>query len=146
MDEPTIHNLLKRVRNFVGTFPRDLMPNKIDYNYGLIVNTDPHYKQGQHWVAIYKDDYGNCEYFDPYGMPPYINEFIEFLSNNCENIINWSGRQLQCIDCITCGYYCVEYMKYRCNGYSLCDVYNSFTNNPYINDIIVRERINKKPF
>jgi hypothetical protein len=141
MDSQTIHRLLQFNSNFLGTFARDNLPYRIRNNTGLIVNTDPKDKPGEHWVAIFKDKSGYCEYFDPFGLPPLFAEFIQFLNENSSIGIKWSQIQLQCVECITCGYYCVEYIKFRCNNFSLMDLYHSFTINPYINDIIVKNRI-----
>ena len=141
MDSITIQKLLEFETNFVGVFARDTIPQSIPLNSGMIANTDPITRKGEHWIAFYKDQDGHCEYFDPYGLPPLHDEFEEFLSRNSTIGISWNRQQLQCIECITCGYYCVEYIKYRCNGYYLKDLLHSFTNNPYINDIIVQNRI-----
>ena len=38
------------------------------YKIGIIFNTDPHYKEGSHWVALYIDiKKGEIYYFDSYG-------------------------------------------------------------------------------
>ena len=37
--------------------------------WSIIMNTDPHYKPGQHWVAAMKKN-GICYFFDSYGDSP----------------------------------------------------------------------------
>lgn len=141
MDEITINKLLKDVPNFIGTYPLDLLPTFMPLNTGLIANTHPSTKSGEHWVAIFKDKQGYCEYFDSYGLPPMHTEFLEFLSSNLTLGYNWNKKLLQCIECITCGYYCVEYIKCRSKGLNLFEILASFTTNPYINDIIIKNKI-----
>lgn len=92
MDARTIHTLLRYVRNFAGVYARNTLPQYMRTNCGLIVNTDPLHMRGQHWVAIFRDNDGYCEYFDPYGIPPLHNEFMDFLSNNSTVGVRWSQR------------------------------------------------------
>ena len=61
----------------VGVFPRDILPQPIDGAY--VINTDPHYKPSQHWVAMYLNG-GRGEYYDSLGLPPMYEEFVDFLS------------------------------------------------------------------
>lgn len=143
MDELTVNTLLKKVSNFIGTFPLDQLPVHIPKNSGLIANTHTSDKPGEHWVAIFKDGLGCCEYFDSYGLPPLHLEFFDFIARNTSFNFNWNRQLLQCIECVTCGYYCVEYIKLRCKGLKLFDVLSLFTKNPYINDIIIRNKISK---
>ena len=37
-----------------------------------VINSDPSSKPGEHWVAVYFDKRGRGEYFDSYGLPPYL--------------------------------------------------------------------------
>ena len=138
----TINILLRHVPNYIGVYARNTLPFYMGNNCGLIVNTDLSTENGTHWVAIFRDHDGFCEYFDPYGIPPQFDEFTEFLSNNSTIGIRVSQQQLQCVECVTCGYYCVEYIKFRCNGFSLNDLLHSFTLDPYVNDILIKKRIN----
>ena len=141
MDGNTINKLLRYHPEFQGVFARNTLPYFIPNNSGLIVNTDPNTLKGTHWVAIFKDMDGYCEYFDPFGIPPLYDEYMTFLNNNSSVGYRWSQQQLQCVECITCGYYCVEYLKFRFSGFTLKHLLHSFTLNPYINDTIVKNRI-----
>ena len=142
MDGLTINTLLRHVPNYIGVYARDTLPIYMGSNCGLIVNTDLSTQNGTHWVAMFRDNNGFCEYFDPYGIPPLLDEFTEFLSNNSTIGIRVSQQQLQCVQCVTCGYYCVEYIKFRCNGFTLNNLLHSFTLDPYVNEILIRNRIN----
>jgi hypothetical protein len=145
MDSFTIDNLLKPVSNFIGVYARDELSSlTLGFDEGLIINTDKRDEPGEHWVAIYKENDGFCEYFDPYGLPPLQDEFYNFLSTNSKVGFGYNANQLQCVECVTCGHYCIEYIIQKCvETKSLCEIVNSFTKNPLINDIIVKQRINK---
>ena len=143
MDEIVIKNLLKCSQCFRGTFARDELPETIPINSGLIANTDTSDKPGTHWVCLYRADNGYCEYFDPFGLSPQYEEFKDFLNRNSKLGFIYNNQQLQCIDCITCGYYCVSFFKYRCKGFSLYQYICSYKSDPYINEKIVRKRVNQ---
>ena len=62
---------LKNLPHFVGVFARDTLPRKIlNKPFALICNTDLAHEPGTHWIAIYCDEQGIGDYFDPYGLPP----------------------------------------------------------------------------
>jgi hypothetical protein len=139
MDSITIRRFLKNANNFVGVFPRDLIPNNITKRpVSLIVNTDTSDKPGEHWVAIYLNENGSGEYFDSYGLPPLFDEFYFFLNTTCP--LGWAYNKitLQCLSCITCGHYCVLYLKLRNLGYSYCDFISLFSYDLNKNDEIVK--------
>uniref|UniRef100_A0A914GSA6 Cysteine protease n=1 Tax=Globodera rostochiensis TaxID=31243 RepID=A0A914GSA6_GLORO len=59
MDSTQISTILKQNRQtarvFRGCFASDLLPSPLTLQYpaALIVNRDPHHKEGTHWCAIY---------------------------------------------------------------------------------------------
>ena len=67
---------------FLGVFPRDLLHNIRQRPVCLIANTDDSTQQGQHWVAFYLDPHNNIEYFDSFGLPPYVQSFHDFVIKN----------------------------------------------------------------
>ena len=114
-----INKLLIDEKNYIGTFARDLLPNNLPLRRkaGLIVNTDTHDLPVEHWIAIYLDGNGRGEYFDSYGLPPLHKEFIDFMRKNCRLGWCWNLVTLQCLTCITCGQYCLIYIKLTLNNY-----------------------------
>ena len=141
MDTVTINKLLWKVKCFIGTFARDTFPQKICPNKGLIVNTDLSSLPGEHWIAIIINHDGTGEYFDSYGLPPLHSEFIKFMFNNCPNGWIYNDIALQCLACITCGHYCVAYIKLRCHGYTLDEFVSLFTRDVTTNDVLIRNYI-----
>jgi hypothetical protein len=66
---------------FQGVYSIDTLPETPRL---LVCNTDPSYKPGQHWVALYVDSRRRGEYFDSFGRkPPAI---IEHYMNNIASI------------------------------------------------------------
>lgn len=49
--------------NSVGVFPSDQI-TRLHANQGLIVNTDPHNREGHHWIAAYNVNNERIEIFD----------------------------------------------------------------------------------
>jgi hypothetical protein len=140
MDSLQINNLMNEVKNYIGTFSRDTLPQNISKGHKiLIANTDTSYEPGEHWVCISLNKNKSGEYFDSYGLPPLHQEFIDFLNNNCPNGWGYSPVHLQCSTCITCGHYCVVFAKLRSMGVSYCNFLSLFTKDPVANDEIIRD-------
>ena len=134
-----IINKFKYVPNFGGVLGRDQLPDNVSLPIGMIVNTDKHYEAGAHWVAIYIDSNGIGEYFDSFGLPPLYEEMERFLINNTPNGYFYNNITLQCLDCVTCGEYCVAYLICRlCENISYADYISLFTSNPIANDELIK--------
>ena len=75
METNIISKLLKNFKCFKGVYPLDKLPDIIKLPINIIINTDPSYMPGEHWVSlsINKDCYG--EYFDSLGLPPLKKKF-----------------------------------------------------------------------
>jgi len=114
------------------------MPNNIKPNQALIVNTDSSDKPGQHWIAISIGSNGKGKYFDSYGLPPLHHEFNDFLSKHCPNGWVFNDVTLQCLSCVTCGHYCVAYIKFKCLGHSLEEFTSIFAKDSYFNDDLIK--------
>ena len=130
--------LHKRCGNeFLGVFACDRLPARLPMKRPLlaICNTDPHYKEGQHWVAVYVDENSHGEYFDSFGRePPRI--FKIFLNNNC---VEWTSNtvRLQSVISSFCGHYCVFYCLLKHSRHDLPSILNYFTDDTALNDAMV---------
>lgn len=139
METSYINQLLSKEKNFIGTFARDLLPEVIQKKpKALIANTDPSSKPGQHWISMIFNSDGTGEYFDSYGLPPLYLELKKTMDKNCPLGWGYNTRTLQCLSCLTCGEYCVLFVKLRLLGYSYCDFLSLFTYNKNKNDIIIK--------
>ena len=79
--------------------PKVKVPNKTVH----IVNTDPSYKKGQHWILIWYHDIP--EYFDPLAHFPSL-QMRESLFLNKSSFYR-STRQVQPSFSVKCGEYCL---------------------------------------
>ena len=104
-------------RYFLGVcplYPSDRLPYKIvKIDYGprlLVANTDPHYKRGQHWVAVYISRQGPVKFFDSFGhaLEYYNINFVRFLTK-INRGIKYNDKIVQARDSVTCGLYCIFY-------------------------------------
>lgn len=125
--------------SFQGVFSRDTLPPNPRL---LICNTDPSYKPGQHWIAIYVDDCGRGEYFDSFGMAPDC-DFKQYMDEHCRSWM-YNKRQLQSLISSFCGYYCCFYCMFRCRGKNINGVVNYFTRDTGFNDYIVHSFVCNK--
>ena len=137
-------HLSQRCRGLlVGIFPADKLPRRLPTKRPLlfVCNTDPHYKPGEHWIAIYLAADSAGEYFDSFGQqPPPI--FYDFMDKHCTN---WTinSEQLQSVLSRFCGHYCVFYSLFKKLDYSLSSIVNCFTDDTSLNDVIVHDFVCK---
>ena len=67
---------------FAGVYPRDLISHRLrPYEKAIVVNTDPHDRPGTHWVCLYVTP-PVVEYFDSYGLKPFLQEILNFFDRN----------------------------------------------------------------
>ena len=125
-------------KNFLGVFARDRLPARLPTLRPLLLvaNTDPHYKTGEHWIAIYIGARGRGEYFDSYGeKPPSL--FSSFLDKHSSDWIINSSR-IQSVIRSSCGQYCIFYCLLKYMGVSMKDILNCFIpEDTALNDLIV---------
>ena len=111
----------------------------------LIVNTDPCWKPGTHWLAIFMDENRNLEFFDSYGQHPLkyrrVYEFLRWHGKD-ENEWKTNTKQLQGPLSSTCGQFCLYFLLWRCRGVSFEKIMSGFDENGSANDIMVTSFIN----
>lgn len=70
MNTQQLHRILTQDKTtrgtFDGVFAEDRLPSCIRRPSSYVVNFDKANQPGSHWIAIYFDGCGNCEYFDSY--------------------------------------------------------------------------------
>jgi hypothetical protein len=120
---------------FCGVYAADTLPKKFSKPAAIIVNTDKQNAPGQHWVAMYFDTIGNCEYFDSFGLPPYIPDHVNFIRKHGKQGIMWGKSSLQGLESSVCGHYTCMYVLGKANNIDI----NTFVRamnvgTPYDND------------
>lgn len=148
MDGLTLHQVMTQDPHaaplFEGVFAADTLPRYLHKKPAyFIMNTDPIRKPGQHWLAVSIDCHGRGEYFDSYGQPPYITEHRKFLDRHCKSW-RYNHLDLQALDSVVCGQYCVMYLLHKAHGYSLPDFVNMyFTDDCNKNDKLVEQMFHR---
>ena len=119
---------------FVGIFACDRLPVRLPHKRPLLIvcNTDPHYKPGEHWIAMYFGSNGIGEYFHSYGLHPAL-VFEKYLNYNfCSFIRN--EKTLQSVLSRFCGHYCVFFCLFKMLNYDVNSITNCFTDDTALND------------
>ena len=128
--DPFTRNIVCKI--FDGVHAADQLHNSLDRPMAMVVNTDPSWKPGRHWVAIYAPKRNEpWEYFDSYGEPPNETLIKTFLKKK-NYIIN--KKSLQSPSSSVCGHYCIYYLVHRARGYTMDMITNRFTKDETRND------------
>ena len=111
-----------------------------------IINTDPSWLSGQHWVALYiTSDRIGC-FFDSYGKKPdhpsFPQTIYNFLKLNCVRIQH-SARQVQGHNTITCGEHCLFFLCNMVNGLSYELFMRKYCDDTFRNDRLVSVFVKK---
>jgi hypothetical protein len=132
----TIFKFLKNIPNFIGVFSRDKLFKVKRKNYSLVINTDPSYKPGEHWVAIVCRN-KHAVYFDSYGQKPKHEEIKKFLNTSS---VRWTFNKtkFQSILTSTCGYYVILFVAAHTKGVSLKKFVNLFSVYTPANDKLIQ--------
>ena len=105
---------------FDGIFSRDLLKNITKKPSLIICNTDPSYKEGKHWIAIFfTEEY--VEFYDSIGkdIVEYHDDLIRFISKFNVPRYKISLIKTQEDNTSYCGEHCLFYSYYRCKGKSM---------------------------
>ena len=97
----------------------------------MVVNTEPSWKQGRHWVAIYLPNTGSLEYFDSFGEPPKVSFIRRFLKNKP---FVYNHKPLQSLTSDVCGHYCIYYLVHRARGMDMDGITARFDKDRERND------------
>lgn len=127
MNTIEIDIILKKAlsNTFLGVFPIDIVPSIKQLPAALVVNLDPSNKPGSHWVALYFDNSGTCEYFDSYGRPPI--ELQSYILQNARSYV-YNNVQVQHFSAVSCGHMCVYFLIWRAKHFSFIDIVQSMCN------------------
>lgn len=149
-----LNQMMATYPGFLGTFPIDEIPyDKLNKNqlFSFIVNMEPSYKSGSHWVAVFnpsepKNNY--VDYWDSFGIvPPTQIQQLKKLKP-----IMYNTSPIQNIKSTACGYYAVYFLKERYKGRKYLDIvydfnqkFNTFENEKKIEakrDKLIKEIFN----
>ena len=138
MNNETILKILKLIakNHDIGVFPKDrIRKPKKTKKCAYVLNTDPHHKQGQHWVAVYINKHKTGYYFDSYGQIPTEIEFTKFLR---ENTRHWIYNDIKVQGSLSNT--CLFFLKNMCDGKSMKNIMRTFSKTDFRkNDAIVKK-------
>lgn len=136
MYEDMVKSILARHSNtkkiFLGVFARDEIPDNPTFPSCFIVNTDPRDQPGEHWLALYFNESGFCEFFDSLARSPSYYNLANYL-NKSSTGWTWNRRRLQSDASDFCGFYAVLFLLYRSEN-RLSHFFNEFYFKHYNND------------
>lgn len=104
---------------FLGVFSPDTIPitSVTTSPCTFISNTQNSNQDGEHWVALHIDDCKRGWFFDSFGAPPKLDEFIAVL-DHCQD---WTYNRvcLQSLFSTACGQYCLFFIAHTARGFSM---------------------------
>ena len=125
-----IDKIMIKCDNYGGTFSKDMLPKAMNKNESAVINLQDYFAgSGTHWVCVYNEEKSDkVEYFDSFGLV-LPNEVVKYISTTNKNII-YNDAQIQNINSILCGYYCVYYIAERNKGRTANELLLDFHEKP----------------
>lgn len=110
-----------------GVYARNELMKMENTPHLVIVNTDPSWKPGEHWILLYFPGNGICEFFDSLGkeLTYYHPDIEQFITKFCSKYIRVVNSRIQPVKSSLCGHYCLYYAYARCGGLRIRDIVNS---------------------
>ena len=106
MSNLKIDEILKRDKNYIGTYSKDNVPI-LKNNQSTIINLQDSDKNGSHWVS-YKKIGNKIYYFDSYAVP-FVNNIIKNQYPKHKFICNI--YRIQSMDSNQCDRFCILFVK-----------------------------------
>lgn len=123
---------------FKKVLARDEIPRRVIYPSAFVINNQKRNQPGQHWLAVYYDKNGSCEFFDSFGMHPSFYGLEKLIRYP----FNYNKIQLQSNNSYYCGYYCIYFILLKSRGFSLDQIISLFSQkNLKFNDLIIKNLI-----
>jgi len=127
-----IKKIMSKYHDFIGVVPSDMidvLASKVKKNgrFGFVMNLDPHYKSGSHWVSIFVDARSegshSIEYFDSFARDPpeSIMKQLKTLADKAsDGLLKFKINKVihQNKNTETCGFHAAKFLIDRLNGKS----------------------------
>ncbi len=116
--------------------PSQLLPSSPCF---IIVNTDPSYEPGLHWISIFIENVDSATYFCSLGTPPIepVRNFLSTIGNTAICKGNWQTN-----DSDLCGEYCLFFTDLKCQNINNDEIASLFdVGGPILNDHIVSQYV-----
>ncbi len=141
-------DIVKKIKNdkiakktFLGVYPRDLLPEMKQRPASIIINTDPSYLPGRHWLAFYIDKNGVGFFFDSYGKSPAFYGLEHYLKKLTTTIVT-NNQRLQGVNSSTCGLFSIYFILLKSRGFSMNQIVQIFSKKHFsFNDELIKNLI-----
>ena len=127
---------------YYGVFSIDKLPIIDSYPSCLIMNNQSSLQEGEHWVAIYFNKIGVCEFFDSFGKSPSFYGIMDYLKKYSKNV-KYNKQIIQSNLSSYCGLYCVFFLIFKLKGFSMKYYQSLLKKNPISNDMMFSKWIKK---
>lgn len=140
-----LNNFISKDEILISMFKGIYSSNKIPYDNPsgkfFIINTEPSWGSGKHWVSIYFPLDSLPEFFDSLGKCPsfYCNYILDFLIENSALGFVYNCRRIQKKYSSCCGLYCLYFAYHRSRNVHFKDILKKFNNTLEHNDSIVQD-------
>lgn len=104
-----LNRILRNAKNFGGVWPSNTLPLVTKKPMKYIINLDPSYKDGTHWVAVKFNRDGTAHYFDSFGRQPEGN-ILTFIERFAPKGYTYSKNKYQDDYSSSCGYFCILFI------------------------------------
>lgn len=124
----------KPLKYYAGCFMKHQLEDMSPENDKIyIINLDEKGGSGTHWVLVSnltKCNKRQIVYFNSFGLPP-PDVILRFMkrakdSTGKKKEVLYNTCQIQDIESVNCGYYCVWVVKQLCRGNSMADILGRF--------------------
>lgn len=115
---------------FKGVFSIDKLPTVCHPKSAYVINYDKSDEPGSHWVAVFRDEAGDIEFFDSFGIPPIDSRCANFIGLN----YSYNPYKLQPDLTNSCGFYSTYFVLKRSRKVHSNDILNLLvrSNSDYI--------------
>ena len=135
-------------QNFLGVFSLDQFLNLEIHDdnrkrFLLVVNEQPSWKEGSHWLLVFKNK-DNVYFIDSLGRTPSYYGLHDRICNLGDNMIFINNTPLQCYNSSTCGAYSIYFSYYFQREVAFDEILNDFSLHRENNDAIVLKFLREK--
>lgn len=125
---------------FAGVYASDQVVNAPAHSppYLIMVNTDPHYAPGTHWLLFFFLNKHQVEMFDSLGkdLSHYPTSLTQWLYHQQVQEIDRMTQRVQPQDSALCGHYCLYYAYCRCHGQKMAHIVQHLPSPQWIENCI----------
>ena len=122
---------------FDGVYPVDHLKFVTQPPKLILVNTDPSYKPGKHWLLFFRDGNGAMEIFDSLGQDlRNFNFQIRHFAQKFDDTVRFIKYRVQPVNSALCGHYCLYYAYMRCSGNNMNDIVKDIPSAEWIRECV----------